>query len=52
LFKLLLGLKKRVFWRFFTQMTANLVRLVFKKSARYISFNIIPHLSLQGLGVG
>ena len=30
----LLGLKKPVFWRFFTQMTANFVMLVFKKSAR------------------
>ena len=30
------GLKKRAFWRFFTQMTANFVRLVVKKSARYI----------------
>ena len=30
----LLGLKKHAFWRFFTQMTANFVRLVFKKSAR------------------
>ena len=32
----LLGLKKPAFWRFFTQMTANFVRLVFKKSARHI----------------
>ena len=31
----LLGLKERAFWRFFTQMTANFVRLVLKKSARY-----------------
>ena len=29
-----LGLKKRTFWRFFTQMTANFVRVVFKKSAK------------------
>ena len=31
-----LGLNKPALWRFFTQMTANFVRLVFKKSARYI----------------
>ena len=29
----LLGLKKHALWRFFTQMTTNVVRLVFKKSA-------------------
>ena len=33
----LLGLKKHTFWRFSTQMTATFVRLVFKKSAGYIS---------------
>ena len=32
----LLGLKKRAFWCFFTQTTANFLWLVFKKSARYI----------------
>ena len=32
----LLGLKKRAFWCFFTQTTANFVWLVFKTSARYI----------------
>ena len=32
----LLELKKPAFWRLFTQMTANFVRLVFKKSGRYI----------------
>ena len=31
----LLGLKKPSFWRLFTQMTANFLRLVFKKSVRY-----------------
>ena len=34
----LLGLKKPAFWRLFTQMTANFVRLVFKKSARYVYY--------------
>ena len=32
----ILKLKKPAFQRLFTQMTANFVRLVFKKSARYI----------------
>ena len=32
----LLGLKKPAFWRLFTQMTANFVRLVFKKSVGHI----------------
>ena len=32
----LIGPKKPAFQRLFTQMTANFVRLVFKKSARYI----------------
>ena len=31
----LLGLKKPAFWCLFAQMTANFVRLVFKKSARH-----------------
>ena len=31
----LLALKKLAFWRLFTQMTANFVRLVFKKSATF-----------------
>ena len=31
----LLGLKKPAFWRLFTHMTANFLRLVFKKSVRY-----------------
>ena len=31
----LLGLKKPAFWRLFTQMTANFVRLVFKQSVTY-----------------
>ena len=33
--------KKHAFWRFFTQMTANFLRLVFKKSARY-TYQCIP----------
>ena len=32
----ILGVKKPVFWSLFIQMTANFVRLVFKKSARYV----------------
>ena len=32
----LIGLKKPAFWRLFTQMTADFVRLVLKKSARYM----------------
>ena len=36
----LLGLKKRAFWRFFTQMTANFVGLVVKKSARYLIISL------------
>ena len=39
----LLGLKKHAFWRFFTQMTANFVRLVFKKSARICIYLITPY---------
>ena len=31
-----LELKKPTFWRLFSEMTANFVRLVFEKSARYI----------------
>ena len=33
-------LKKPAFWRLFTQMTANFVRLVFKKSVWYMLLNI------------
>ena len=33
--------KKHAFWHFFTQMTANFLRLVFKKSARY-TYQCIP----------
>ena len=36
----LLGLNKRAFWRLFTQMTAKFLRLVFKKSARYILYKL------------
>ena len=36
----LIGLKKPAFRRHFTQMTANVVRLFFKKSARYILYVI------------
>ena len=38
----LLGLKKHAFWRLFTQTTTNFVRLVFKKSARYIYDQLRP----------
>ena len=40
----LLGFKKRAFWRFFTRMTANFVRLVLKKSARYTLWRLFEEI--------
>ena len=53
----LIGLKKPAFWQLFTQMTADFVRLVLKKSARYIyiyisnkmryfSYPILPYVQV------
>ena len=37
---------RTAFWRFFTQMTANFVRLVFRKSVRAISCQTLPSYCL------